>query len=215
MSSILSAAIQTVQTLLATRPKRVNLLVTGLDNAGKTTLLHRMRNSDPNCDSTLASSTDIHLTSCAPDGAQRKLILNAVDLGALQYRHHPGGIHKLWRDFLEGGSVGGAVFVVDAADTERLHASGKLLQGLLGVMNEVEMQRTTGNSSIPVLVLGNKIDDHRAVSENEIREALGLGSSRAQERAETRPLKLFMCSTVMRQGYLEGFDWLSSYLISN
>lgn len=106
---------------------------------------------------------------------------------------------------------------------------------------------------MPFLILGNKIDAPGAVSEEELRQALGLyqttgkvspssgsvvgcASSASPNLASSwltfspfscsaswirqgkvplkdiRPIELFMCSVVMRQGYGEGFRWLSQYI---
>ncbi|KAK0622774.1 ADP-ribosylation factor family-domain-containing protein [Immersiella caudata] len=218
MSSLLS----TLATLLPTspfpRPKRVTLLITGLDNAGKTTLIHRMRNPDPNDNENngLPSSGDIHLTTQTTTGGRKRLILNPIDTGLLQYRHHPGGIHQLWRDFLNDGNVSFVVFVVDAADAERFDKAVMLFGSLLRILDEMERKGDVERTKIPVLVLGNKIDHYGAVAEAELRERLGLkpgcGRNEGAKEENSRPMELFMCSAVTRQGYPEGFDWLTGYL---
>ena len=66
-------------------------------------------------------------------------------------------------------------------------------------------------SNCPVLVLGNKIDRPGAAGEDELRQVFGLyGQTTGKgtvSRAELhgRPLELFMCSVLKRQGYGEGF----------
>ena len=63
-------------------------------------------------------------------------------------------------------------------------------------------------SKIPFLVLGNKIDIPRAMSEDEIRVALGLHNlttgKGTVELKDIRPIEVFMCSIVNKQGYGEG-----------
>ncbi|KAL0178877.1 hypothetical protein M9458_024319, partial [Cirrhinus mrigala] len=73
-------------------------------------------------------------------------------------------------------------------------------------------------SSVPVLVLGNKIDRPEAVSEMRLREVFALegqttgkGSVSLKE-LNVRPLEVFMCSVLKKQGYGEGFRWLSQYI---
>jgi len=69
-----------------------------------------------------------------------------------------------------------------------------------------------------ILLKGNKIDRPGACSEEELRQAFGLYGHTTGKgnvpRSELhgRPLELFMCSVLKRQGYGEGLRWVSQYL---
>lgn len=141
-------------------------------------------------------------------------------LGNIRFKTFDLGGHeqarRLWRDyFLE---VSGIIYFVDAAAVDRFPESKAELDALL-VMEEI--------SNVPFLVLGNKIDAEGAVSEDELRLALGLWQTTGKGNVGLkgiRPLEVFMwyfhcllenlnrSSVVMKQGYSQGIRWLSQYI---
>eukprot|EP01104_Vermistella_antarctica_P004304 TRINITY_DN14780_c0_g1_i1.p1 TRINITY_DN14780_c0_g1~~TRINITY_DN14780_c0_g1_i1.p1 ORF type:complete len:206 (-),score=47.54 TRINITY_DN14780_c0_g1_i1:346-915(-) len=171
--------------------KSAKLLFLGLDNAGKTTLLHMLK----------YGKLAVYSPTFHPN-------MEELSIGNVTFKAYDLGGHdqarKVWRDYY--ATVDGVVFLVDGANTERFEEAKQELMGLLSC-EEL--------SSVPFLVLGNKIDLPECASEDHIRQGLALHHTTGKAGAaleDIRPIELFMCSVVKRQGFKEGFNWLSTYL---
>lgn len=172
--------------------KQGKLLFLGLDNAGKTTLLHMLR------DNRLVQHQPTHHPTS-----------EELRMGDVTFRTFDLGGHKearrIWREYYQ--NVQGIVYLIDAADRSRFEESKRELDALL---TDEDL------GPVPILVLGNKIDAPGAVSDGEMRQAFNLwhttGRGTSKVAPGTRPLELFMCSIANREGYAEGFRWIAQYI---
>jgi len=174
--------------------KNAKILFLGLDNAGKTTLLHKLKDDRV---ATLQPTLHPH--------SEELMIKN------IKFRTYDLGGHetarRIWKDYF--ASIDGIIFIVDAADKTRFNEAKEELSGLL---------EDQALASVPFVVLGNKIDIPVAASEEELRYSLGLmshmtyGRDTKKGQSNVRPVELFMVSVVKGMGYADAFQWLSGFL---
>lgn len=173
--------------------KSGRILFLGLDNAGKTTLTHMLRDG----------KVIEHEPTRHPQGEE-------VMIGSIKFKTFDMGGHRaarrLWRDYF--AQTDAVVFMVDSADPDRLYESAEELNMLL---------QTEELATCPFLILGNKVDLPTALSEDDVVQALGVGYQRTGKDKSTRngdqrPLEVFMCSVVKKAGYADGFKWVAGFL---
>lgn len=166
--------------------KQAKLVFLGLDNAGKTTLMGLLVNN----------RVDTFMPTQKPTTEQ-------FALGGVQFTTHDLGGHeiarRIWSEY--SADADGIIFMVDASDVQRLPEACHELDSL---RHDEQLLR------VPLLVLANKIDLPDSLGEQQLRHRLRLTEQECQ--ATERPLNLFTCSLILRQGYKEGFQWLAQFV---
>uniref|UniRef100_A0A6U3U5Z3 ADP-ribosylation factor-like protein 1 n=1 Tax=Ditylum brightwellii TaxID=49249 RepID=A0A6U3U5Z3_9STRA len=168
------------ETLFGSREYRI--LILGLDNAGKTTILYRLQNES--------------------DEAVQTIPTIGFNVETLQYKNIKfqvwdlGGqtsIRPYWRCYYPNTDA--IIFVVDSADVERMPVA----KGELAAMLEEEELREA-----ILLVFANKQDQKGALNAQQISDALGLPEVR------NRQWSIQETSALQGKGMFEGFDWMAT-----
>ncbi len=162
-------------------PSRILLL--GLDNAGKTTILYKVKlNENVSTIPTIGFNVET-VSPC------RGISFTVWDVGG-QYKIRP-----LWRHYFD--ACDGLFYVIDSSDVERVGEAAEELHGIL------EYESMHG---VPVVILANKQDLPNAMSCTELVRKLGL------EKLATTRNKWFIQSTcaVNGDGIFESMKEMSS-----
>uniref|UniRef100_A0A6B2LKS6 ADP-ribosylation factor 1 n=1 Tax=Arcella intermedia TaxID=1963864 RepID=A0A6B2LKS6_9EUKA len=159
------------------------LIMVGLDAAGKTTILYKMRFGEV--------TTTIPTIGFNVEVVQHKaLTITTWDVGG------PDKIRPLWRHYYQEATA--LVFVVDSNDRDRMDEAANELQRFL---SEDELR------DVPLLVFANKQDLPAAKSVAEVTDRLGLNSIR------NRKWYIQASCAPSGDGLYEGFDWLQNALL--
>lgn len=158
--------------------KEIRILILGLDNAGKTTLLYRLKIGEV---VTTIPTIGFNVESVT----YKNLNFNVWDLGGQT------SIRPYWRCYY--ANTAAVVFVIDSTDVERLETASGELRAML---EEDELRESA------LLVFANKQDQPGAKGAGEISEALRLGE------LKDRNWSIMACSAIDGRGISEGMDWL-------
>ncbi|EFW20824.1 hypothetical protein D8B26_002865 [Coccidioides posadasii str. Silveira] len=160
------------------KDKEMRILMLGLDNAGKTTIVKRIMNEDV----TTVSPTLGFIIKTIDFGGYK---LNIWDVGGQKT------LRSYWRNYFE--KTDALIWVVDATDRLRVDDCRQELAGLL-----LE-ERLMGAS---LLVFLNKTDVDGCMNEADVREALQL------DAIKTHKWTIIRCSAMTGLNLNEGLSWV-------
>ncbi|KAJ1762663.1 Arf GTPase arf1 [Coemansia sp. RSA 1822] len=164
--------------------KEMRILMVGLDAAGKTTILYKLKLGE--------IVTTIPTIGFNVETVEYKNISFTVwDVGGQDK------IRPLWRHYFQ--NTQGIIFVVDSNDRDRIPEARDELQRML---NEDELRDAI------LLVFANKQDLPNAMNNDEIVDSLNLGTIRNRQWYIQKT-----CAT-SGEGLYEGLEWLSENLKS-
>lgn len=170
--------------------KEGTLLLLGLDNAGKTTLLHRLRTGDLKH---FPPTDRPYQTEKFTIPGNNRLAFQAWDLGGHEAVRH------LWEDYVCECSA--VLFLLDASDKNRLEEAAFELDALIG-------ERIV--EGVPVAILLNKCDLPEALPSGQICEGLKYNDLVKMQGEEN--MAIFRISVLRGEGYQSAFRWVGSFL---
>ncbi|XP_031557058.1 ADP-ribosylation factor-like protein 3 [Actinia tenebrosa] len=157
----------------------LKILLLGLDNAGKTTILKKLASEEINH---ITPTQGFNIKSVS---SQNGIRLNVWDIGGQRK------IRPYWKNYFDDIDV--LIYVIDSADRKRMEETGVELAELL------EEEKLLG---VPLLVFANKQDLLSAAPAAEISEKLDLQSIR------DRAWQIQACSAIKNEGVKTGMEWV-------
>ncbi|CAO2187662.1 unnamed protein product [Urochloa humidicola] len=164
--------------------REARILVLGLDNAGKTTILYRLQMGE-------VVSTIPTIGFNVETVQYNNIKFQVWDLGGQT------SIRPYWRCYFPNTQA--IIYVVDSSDTDRLVTAKEEFHAIL---EEDELKGAV------VLVYANKQDLPGALDDAAITESLEL------HKIKSRQWAIFKTSAIKGEGLFEGLDWLSNTLKS-
>ncbi|XP_055601005.1 ADP-ribosylation factor-like protein 6 isoform X1 [Uranotaenia lowii] len=164
------------------KKEQINILVVGLNNSGKSTIVNHFKNPDER------SSIIVPTVGFSVERFQNQgVFFTAFDMsGATRYR-------SLWEHHFK--SCQGIVFVIDSSDRMRLVVVKDELEILL-------QHPDISNRRVPILFFANKMDCTDALSSVKIAAGLGL------EKIKDKPWHISSSNALTGEGLQDGVQWM-------
>ena len=160
------------------RDRQCKIMLLGLANAGKTTILYKLQLGD-------VISAHPTIGSNVEEIVHDNIRLQVWDLGGQET------LRSSWRTYFNSAEA--VIFVVDSADKHNT---------LLAKMELFNLILDENLKGAPILVFANKMDLPVALPAEEISSLLDLTEIRSHD------WHIQACSAILGDGLVEGIDWL-------
>lgn len=165
--------------LLGSKPQ-AQILMLGLDNAGKSTLLYKLKH-DANVTTVPTIGFNVEMMDAVKN--RRNIALTVWDVGGQK------GMREHWKSFHHDAAA--VVFVVDSSDLERLEEARHELE------NTLRSEQLRGR---PLVLVANKQDVNGSLTVTEITDKFNL-----KKLCPSRPWFVQPCSASTGYGVEEAF----------
>ncbi|KAF2621464.1 ADP-ribosylation factor 6 [Macroventuria anomochaeta] len=198
---------------------KYSVLVLGLDNAGKTTLLEQIKASytpsHPNLKTVPTVGQNTVTLALPPPNPP--IYLKLWDVGG---QH---SLRGLWQSYYS--SAHAIVFVIDSSDVgnatlAEIGEGGGVNEGEVGRLDECRLvlESILGNketSGVPILVLANKQDREDCVEVVRIKEGFVRRVFEGEKGGNVRDSRVLPCSALTGTGVQEAVEWLVTRMMGN
>ena len=173
---------------LGIKKAEANILVVGLDNSGKTTILNQLKSEEYRAQDivpTIGFNVDKFKA--------KSLSITAFDMSG------QGRYRTLWEQYYR--DCHGIIFVIDSSDKIRMVVAKDELESMT-------KHSDLRNRRIPILFFANKMDLRDAVSSVKVTSLMGL------EEIKDKPWHICASNGLTAEGLHEGVEWLTDQLKS-
>ena len=171
---------------IGVRKKEVNVIVVGLDNSGKSTILNHFKSPETQTH-TIAPTVGFNIEKFQT----KSLAFVAFDMSG------QGRYRNLWEHYYK--ECDAIIFVIDSSDKLRFVVAKNELDDLI---QSPELR----NKRIPILFFANKMDLKSSASSVKCSKELSL------DKINDKPWHICASNALSGEGLNEGVDWLTDQL---
>ncbi|CCW64648.1 unnamed protein product [Phytomonas sp. EM1] len=167
---------------------KLNIIICGLDNSGKTTIVNQLKPQDQRTEN-ITATVGYNMDKFSLD----KVKFTAFDMGgARKFR-------ALWESYYS--SVQGIVFVIDSSDALRLCV-------VKDEISQMVEHPEIANKKLPFLFFANKMDVKNSKAPVDLIQALEL-----QDLMTNHSFNIFASNALTGSGLTEGITWLQDVML--